>query len=152
MGNPLRQLAPALRLLADTLQILPASGGAGEYLQRPDQDEPEDALVHRGEERVTAFLEDPEPPLSTLYRPTPPLYRSDLRLFRFFIDGSLRTYFLGTAIEGERSFPAKREQLARFSQPDGNFEIIDFDVPDIFNRESESNPRNKARRETSRRR
>jgi hypothetical protein len=186
MTNPLAQLTPALRLLADNLQVLPASGGAVEYLQRPDQEELEDALVHRGEERITAFLEDPEPSPSAIYRPTPPLCRSDLHLFRFFIDGSLRTYFLGTAIEGNRSFPIElaqigaavverlddgqmrarktlhkilllvpgvggrglstttREQLALLSRPDDTFEIIDFDVPDIFNRDSEADPRNKA--------
>jgi len=47
-------LAPALEILGNGTQVLPASGAAVEYLQRPDQGELEDALIHAGEERMTA--------------------------------------------------------------------------------------------------
>ena len=36
------------------------------------------------------------------------------KLFRFFIDGSIRIYFLGTAIEGTRSFPIELAQVGCF--------------------------------------
>lgn len=88
MSNPIACLAPALDLLGNSLNILPATGGAVEDLQRPDIDEVEDALINRDAGEVTAFAETPEPSLSSLYRPTPPLFRQEKHLFRFFIDGS----------------------------------------------------------------
>ncbi|MDI6857238.1 MAG: hypothetical protein QME71_02860 [Dehalococcoidia bacterium] len=186
MANPLSFLAPALEVLGKGTQILPASGGAVEYLQRPDQEELEDALVHAGEQHITAFLEDPEPSIDDIYRLTPPISRSTLHQFRFFIDGSLRTYFLGSAVEDRRSFPielaqvgatvveraddgrlrirASRHevlllvphaqggglsttlwsQLEKLSVADAGFRIIDFDVPDLFTKDSQRDPRDKA--------
>ena len=186
MANALSFLAPALEVLGNGTQILPASGAAVEYLQRPDQEELEDALIHAGEERITAFLEDPEPSIDDIYKPTPPISRSEDHRFRFFIDGSLRTYFLGSAVEGNRSFPielaqvgaavverfddgsvrirqSRREilllvphaqghgisstlwsQLEKLSAADAGFRIIDFDVPDIFSRQGQRDPRDKA--------
>jgi hypothetical protein len=80
-------------------------------LQHPDIDEVEDALINREAGEVTAFAETPEPSLSSLYKPTPPLFRQEKHLFRFFIDGSLRTYYLATGIEGSRSFPIQMAQI-----------------------------------------
>ena len=111
MANPLAQLSPALELLGNNLNILPATGSAVEYLQHPDVDEIEDALINRDVGEVTGFAETPRPSLKNLYRPTPPLYRSEKHLFRFFIDGSLRTYYLATGIEGVRSFPIELAQI-----------------------------------------
>jgi hypothetical protein len=54
---------------------------------------------------MTVFLETPTPNPRDIYRPTSPLYRSQRHLYRYFIDGSLRTYYLATGIEGNRSFP-----------------------------------------------
>ncbi len=107
MANPIAFLTPALKLLGNNLNILPATGGAVEDLQRPDIDELEDILINREVDEVTAFAETPEPSISNLYRPTPPLPRRERHLFRFFIDGSLRTYYLATGIEGVRSFPLR---------------------------------------------
>ena len=42
---------------------------------------------------------------------TPPLTRTEKHLFRFFIDGSLRTYFLATGVEGTRTFPIELAQI-----------------------------------------
>jgi hypothetical protein len=109
--NPLQFLKPALDLLGNTLNILRATGSAVEELQHPDQDEIEDILINRGNEEVTAFAETPEPHFSNIYRPTPPLFRRENHLFRFFIDGSLRTYYVGTGIEGTRSFPIEIAQI-----------------------------------------
>lgn len=39
MADALSFLAPALEVLGNGTQVLPASGAAVEYLQRPDQEE-----------------------------------------------------------------------------------------------------------------
>jgi hypothetical protein len=107
----MESLTQALRLLASEMSILPATGGAVEDLQHPDPDEIEDALINRDSGDITEFLETPKPDISSLYRPTPPLYRTEDHFFRFFIDGSLRTYYLATGIEGNRSFPIELAQI-----------------------------------------
>lgn len=104
-------LQPAIALLNDSLDILPAVGGAVEDLLQPDVDEIEDMLVNADTREVTEFLELPTPDLRNLYRPTPPLFRPQKHLYRYFIDGSLRTYYLATGIEGNRSFPIELAQI-----------------------------------------
>ncbi len=104
-------LNDALNLLAKEVDILPASGGAMEDLERPDVDEIEDMLINGETRQVTDFLETPMPSLATLYRETPPLVRTEKHLYRYFIDGSLRTYYLATGIEGNRSFPIELAQI-----------------------------------------
>ena len=111
MPNPLGHIIPVLELLGRELNILPATGGAVEELQHPDQEEVEDVLIDRDAKDITAFAETPEPDVSNIYRPTPPLFRREKHLFRFFLDGSIRTYFLGTGIEGTRSFPIEMAQI-----------------------------------------
>ncbi len=101
---PLSFLQPVITLLSDNLDVLPAAGGAVEELLAPDVDELEDMLVNAESREVTEFLETPTPDLRDLYRPTPPLYRPQIHLYRYFIDGSLRTYYLATGIEGNQSF------------------------------------------------
>ncbi|MBI2939072.1 MAG: ATP-binding protein [Chloroflexi bacterium] len=97
--------------LASNLDLLPAVGGAVEDLERPDVDEIEDILINAETREVTQFLETPTPDLRDLYRPTPPLFRNERHLYRFFIDGSLRTYYLATGIEVNRSFPIELAQI-----------------------------------------
>jgi hypothetical protein len=111
MANPIQFLGPALELLSSSVTILPATGGAVEDLQHPDADEIEEALINRAVGEVTSFAESPEPTPKNLYRPTPPLLRPENHLFRFFIDGSLRTYYLATGLEGARSFPIQLAQI-----------------------------------------
>jgi hypothetical protein len=111
MARPVSPVSPALELLFKELEILPATGGAVQDLELPDVDELEDMLVNRDVGEITAFMETPEPSLDRLYRATPPLFRADNHLYRFFIDGSLRTYYLGTALEGNRSFPVELAQI-----------------------------------------
>ncbi|MBM4430859.1 MAG: hypothetical protein FJ026_11025, partial [Chloroflexi bacterium] len=111
MAKPLGFLKPAVETLAENVNILPAMGGAVLELQHPDPDEIEDQLLNRDVGEVTDFLETPEPSAGALYRPTPPIFRPENHLFRFFIDGSLRTYFLATGIEGNRSFPIQLAQI-----------------------------------------
>ena len=44
MPFPVNVISPALQLLGEKIDILPASGGAVENLQRPGEDEMEDML------------------------------------------------------------------------------------------------------------
>jgi hypothetical protein len=111
MPLPINVITPALKLLSDKIDILPASGGAVEDLQRPDEDELEDMLLNRENQQITDFAETPTPTVESLYRPTPPIFRAGRHLYRFFIDGSLRTYYLATGIEGNRSFPIELAQI-----------------------------------------
>lgn len=111
MPNPLASIGPAFGLLGRSIRVLPAVGGVAEDLVRPDQEETDDALVNREMNRVTEFAETPEPDLAHIYRPTPPLFRPENHLYQFFIDGSFRTYFLGTGCEGGRSFPIMLAQI-----------------------------------------
>ena len=108
---PLSQLHSVVDVLSSNLDILPALGGAVEDMLRPDVDEIEDMLLNRESREVTGFLETPEPDIRNLYRSTSPVYRADQHFYRFFIDGSLRTYFLATGIEGTRSFPIELAQI-----------------------------------------
>lgn len=108
--NRLGCLPPAIALLGENLKILPATGGAVVEMTRPDGDEIEDQLLNKDKE-ITEFLETPTPDPKHLVRETPPLYRSDNHLFRFFIDGSMRNYYLGTAIENNHSFPIILAQI-----------------------------------------
>ena len=127
MPNPLSYLAPALQVLAENVNILPATGTAVEDLQHPDVDEIEDTLLNREVNEITDFAETPTPSLSNLYRPTPPLFRSEKHLYRFFIDGSLRTYYLATGIEGRRSFPIQLAQIgaaAMIRDDDGHIRCL----------------------------
>jgi hypothetical protein len=109
--KPLHFLEPVLHLLHTNLDVLPAVGGAVEDLLRPDVDEIEDMLINAESREVTDFLETPTPDSRDIYRPTPPLYRPQHHLYRYFIDGSLRTYYLATGIEGNRSFPIELAQI-----------------------------------------
>jgi hypothetical protein len=111
MPNPLGEIIPLLELLGTEINILPAIGGAVEELSHPDQEEIEDATIDKGESIITEFAELPEPDPSNIYRSTPILSRKQKHLFRFFIDGSIRTYFLGTGTEANRSFPIELSQI-----------------------------------------
>ncbi len=107
----LGKLPSILRILHDNLKILPATGGAVEDLQRPDVDEVEDGLANKELTEISAFAEDPDPTGQPLYISTAPIHRIKDHLYRFFIDGSLRTYYIATAIERDRTFPVELAQI-----------------------------------------
>lgn len=88
-------------VLASGVKILPAMGGAVEDLQHPDAAGIDALLVNLDVGRVTVFHKKPEPSTASLYRPTPPLPRAERHPSTYFIDGSLRTYYLPTGIEGQ---------------------------------------------------
>lgn len=105
-------LQPVLDVLENNLSgILPAVGGAVEDMLMPDVDEREDMLLNLENHEVTEFLETPAPDPRELYRPTPPIFRRERHYFRYFIDGSLRTYYVATGMEGNRAFPIELAQI-----------------------------------------
>ncbi|QGP92265.1 hypothetical protein MGLY_16360 [Neomoorella glycerini] len=127
MPNPLRELAPILEVLAENIDVLPAAGKAVEDYLHPDPEELEDVLINNEVGEVTAFAEVPEPKLTNLYRPTPPIFRHQKPFYRYFIDGSIRTYFLATGIEGTRSFPIELAQVGAAvveRNYDGNVKVL----------------------------
>lgn len=108
----LQDLRHILKTIVQDVEVLPAVGGAVEDLERPDFEEREDQALNE-EEKVfeTIFEHDPSTPRPPLYRPVPPVGRAEQHLFRYFLDGSFRSYFLGTALEHERESPVHYAQI-----------------------------------------
>ena len=135
MANPLINIIPILDLLGRQIKILPATGGAVEELQHPDQDEIEDVILNKEDKVITDFAETPRPDISNIYRSTPPIYRQEKHLFNFFIDGSIRTYFLATGIEGRRSFPIELAQVGAAvvqRNENGKIKVHSYDQKILF--------------------
>jgi len=107
----LENMRTALGTLGTGITVLPAVGGAVEFLQRPDGDEVDDSLVNAEVSLVDEFAETSPPPTAIKNIPVPPLPRTEKHLYRFFLDGSLRTYFLGTGMEANRNFPIMLAQV-----------------------------------------
>jgi hypothetical protein len=108
MPNPLAGLTPALDVLARNTEILPATGQAVEDLQRPDRDEVEDDTLMGDDAQVDTLVEAPN---REVYVATPALPRQRQQVYRYFLDGSRRLYFIGTALEHDRSTPVQIAQL-----------------------------------------
>lgn len=108
----LQDLRNILKTFARDVEVLPAVGGAVEDLEHPDFEEREDQALNE-EEKVfeTIFERDPSALAPRLYRPVPPVGRTEQHLFRYFLDGSFRSYFLGTALENERESPVHYAQV-----------------------------------------
>lgn len=114
MSTPLPFLGPAIDLIARSANVLPAVGGAFEDLARPDIEEADDRFFGDkadAEHGFDTFAETPIPNWRELYQATPPLYRKEDHVFRYFCDGSIKTYFLGTIIEDDRSYPLELTQI-----------------------------------------
>ncbi len=108
----LQDLRQILKAIAQDVEVLPAVGGAVEDLERPDFEEREDQALNE-DERVfeTIFERDSALSAPRLYRSVPPVGRAEEHLFRYFLDGSFRSYFLGTAMENERESPVHFAQI-----------------------------------------
>jgi len=114
MPNPLIGLEAVFELIGREAKVLPATGHAFEDLEKPDIEEIDEMLYHKDDEdggKVSAFAESPEPDPSAIYFPTPKISRNQDHLFRFFVDGSFRTYMIGTGVEGTRSYPIQLAQI-----------------------------------------
>lgn len=99
---PIFSLQTALQVLSDRTDVLPAVGGATEDELRPDADELDDQRATKDD----TLLDEPyEFGNSQLYVPLTPLRRPEEHLFRFFQDGSMRSFFVGTALEHDRQTP-----------------------------------------------
>jgi hypothetical protein len=112
--STLINLRHVLKTLAQTdeVEVLPAVGGAVEDLERPDFEEREDQVLNESEKVFDLIFErTAATPTPTLYRPVPPLPRRDQHLYRYFLDGSFRSYFLGTLLENERESPLHFAQI-----------------------------------------
>ncbi|HLB47726.1 MAG TPA: hypothetical protein VJL59_12030 [Anaerolineales bacterium] len=109
--NPLHPLIPSLSALAQHASVLPAHGGAMEQLLQPDADERDDERLTGGEGVIDRFAEHPAPVSATAYIPCPPLVRIEHHRYRWFLDGSLRSYFLCTVLEGSRAVPVTLAQI-----------------------------------------
>jgi len=131
--QPIQRIRDLLREWAQDVEVLPAAGGALEELQRPDIEELEDRVWGTGENIHDTVWErlpdgeriDPKRP----YRPTPPCSRRERHLFRYFIDGSVRSYFLGTVLEHDRDTPILYAQIGACAlrrEDDGTVRVHDL--------------------------
>ncbi len=110
MANPFAGLRPALAIMAQEGRILPATGQAMEDLMRPDQEEAYDKIrlgVEQGEILDIVI----EMPNRELYVDCPVIHRQEKHLFRYFLDGSARTFYLGNVVEGTRQTPVHVSQI-----------------------------------------
>ncbi len=108
MTNPLLKLAGPLESLAEGASVLPATGGAQEYLQRFDLDEHYDRIAVGDDRKISEIRERPG---SSIYVETLPSPRSDDHCFRLFLDGAARTTFLGTLVADTRATPVVLAQI-----------------------------------------
>lgn len=92
-----------LSAAAGHLELLPATGGAVEEMTNIDETERDDIRFSAEHLNVDTFLENPTP--TWTYRELKPLHRKDNHLFRYFLDGSFRHYFIATGVEQDRSTP-----------------------------------------------
>lgn len=98
--------------IANEVEVLPAVGGAIEDLERPDFEEKEDQAFNKEEKIFESIFErDATGTKFSLYRPVSPCSRLKRSFFRYFLDGSFRSYFLGTVLENERESPVHFAQV-----------------------------------------
>jgi hypothetical protein len=107
MSRPFGALVPALEVLASQGNVLPAMGRAIVDGIRPDIEEMYDSATG-GEALCEGTWERPH---TSLYRSVRVIPRGEEHLFRFFVDGSTKTYFIGTVLEHERSSPVQFAQV-----------------------------------------
>jgi hypothetical protein len=117
------KLQAALEVLSQQTDVLPAVGGATEDELRPDADEIQDQEATKDDK----LLDEPfEFGQSNTYVPLEPLKRPDDHVFRFFQDGSMRSFFIGTCLEHDRQTPVILGQVgctALFRHDDGRLAI-----------------------------
>ncbi len=107
MPNPFQPLQQALRTLVENAEILPATGQAVTDMVTPDIEEIYDRHT-TGEATVDTVWETDA---RSLYRTVEPIPRTQEHGFRYFVDGSARTYFIGTLLEQGRSTPVQISQV-----------------------------------------
>ncbi len=108
MPNPFMLLQDALRVLTTQAAVLPATGQAVIDMVSPDIEEIYDQRIS-GEARAERIFETDS---RNLYRTVRPTHRQEEHALRYFVDGSTKTYFIGTVLEGDRSSPVQLSQVA----------------------------------------
>ena len=103
-------LEAILTAAAGFIDLLPATGGAIEEMTFTDETERDDTRFSAEHQNIDTSLENPAP--NWTYRQVKPIPRKDNHLFRYFLDGSFRHYFLATGLENERSTPIFLAQTA----------------------------------------
>jgi hypothetical protein len=129
--EPVRQIRDILKAWREKVEVLPAAGGALEDMLYPDVEERDERNFT--DERIfdTIWERAEGSEKISLYRPTPPIARTQTHLFRYFLDGSLRSYFLGTALEGDRDTPVHYAQIGAcvlFRRDDGTVQREQLEV------------------------
>lgn len=107
MPDPFSPLQQALRVLVENADVLPAAGQAIVDLVTPDLEEQYDQRT-TGDAVVRSLWETD---LTSLYCDVPPITRREEHCLRYFVDGSTKTYFIGTLLEQDRSTPVQLSQV-----------------------------------------
>lgn len=107
MPNPFAPLQEALTILCTEAQVLPATGQAVVDMVMPDTEEIYDRTLS-GDARVEGLWETNASKLQRTVRPIP---RAEYHALRYFVDGSTKTYFIGTVLEEDRSSPVQLSQV-----------------------------------------
>ena len=98
-----KTLETILSAASGFINLLPATEGAQEELTNADDTERDDTRFSAEHLNVDTFLENPIP--NWTYRPLQPILRNENHIFRYFLDGSFRHYFIATGLEQDRSTP-----------------------------------------------
>ncbi len=117
------KLQSVLEVLSSQTDVLPAVGGAIEDELRPDIDEIQDQEATKDDKLMDEPFEFGQ---SNTYVPLQPLMRPDDHVFRYFQDGSMRSFFIGTCLEHDRQTPVILGQVgcvALFRHDDGRLSI-----------------------------
>ncbi|MGD9519488.1 MAG: hypothetical protein AB7W28_08215 [Armatimonadota bacterium] len=112
MPNPLQAITETLAQAAREADVLPASGQATIDEAHADIEEHEDALLSAREHVYDTLWEAAERGGTLpLYAPCPALSREEDHLYRYFMDGSFRSYFLGTLLAQQWESPLTFGQI-----------------------------------------
>jgi len=103
-------LRTILQTAAGHIHLLPATEGAQEELTNVDDTERDDTRFSAEHINVDTFLENPMP--NWTYREIKPINRTENHIFRYFLDGSFRHYFIATGLEQDRATPVFLAQTA----------------------------------------
>lgn len=108
----LLDLRDVLKGIAGQVDVLPAVGGAVEDYELPHAEEIWEHEINREEVIYdTIYEKDSSIERQPLFRPVPPVTRTEHHVYRYFLDGSFRSYFLGTILEHERESPVHFAQI-----------------------------------------
>lgn len=124
MPNPFQPIQSALRILVENAQVLPATGQSVVDLVTSDLEEIYDQRT-TGEAIIQTVWETET---KSLYRSLQPIPRSQEHGFRYFVDGSAKTYFIGTVLEQDRSTPVQISQVGAamvMREDDGRIRVAD---------------------------